>query len=56
MKVRELIEELQKLDQERNIWVNYDNCYNLIPQIEEADNEWNTKSGVKENDYMIIAY
>lgn len=56
MKVSEFIEYLKTLDQDRNIWVNYDMCFALKPQIEEADDAWNSESKVKEHDYMIMAY
>jgi hypothetical protein len=38
MKVKELIECLQKLDQERNIWVRYDGVYFYEPTIDD-DND-----------------
>lgn len=38
MKVKELIEELKKLDQERNIWVRYDGIYFYEPEIDEEYN------------------
>lgn len=48
MKVKELIEQLQKLDQERNIWVRYDGIYFYEPVVDEEDNvtEW------EENEYL----
>lgn len=56
MKVSEFIEYLKTLDQDRNIWINYDMCFALKPIVEEADDIWEGKSGVKEHDYMIMAY
>ena len=58
MKVKELIECLQKLDQERNIWVRYDYVYFYEPTIDEDNiNEWESKEygeqGIKEGDYTI---
>lgn len=48
MKVKELIEQLQTLDQERNIWVRYDGIYFYEPVVDEEDNvtEW------EENEYL----
>ena len=58
MKVKELIEHLQTLDQERNIWVRYDYVYFYEPTIDEDNiNEWESKEygeqGIKEGDYTI---
>lgn len=58
MKVKELIECLQKLDQERNIWVRYDGIYFYEPTIDEDNvNGWEAKEygeqGIKEGDYTI---
>lgn len=39
MKVKELVEELQKLDQERNVWLYYD-CYAFQePDIDMVNEE-----------------
>ena len=58
MKVKELIEQLQKLDQERNIWVRYDVVYFYAPTIDKDNiDEWEAEEykeqGVKEGDYTI---
>lgn len=59
MKVKELIENLQKLDQERNIWVRYDGVYFYEPTIDKDNvDEWEAKEygkeqGIKEGDYTI---
>jgi hypothetical protein len=58
MTVKELIEQLQKLDQERNIWVRYDYVYFYEPTIDEDNiDEWESKEygeqGIKEGDYTI---
>jgi hypothetical protein len=58
MKVKELIEQLLKLDQEKNIWVRYDGVYFYRPEIEEETiSEWEEMEykdqGVKEGDYCI---
>ena len=58
MKVKELIAELQKLDQERGIWVFYDGGCSIFPptpddRAEKSDvDEFH---GVKEGDYIIYA-
>lgn len=58
MKVKELIEQLLKLDQEKNIWVRYDGVYFYRPEIEEETiSEWeemaHKNQGVKEGDYYF---
>ena len=58
MKVKEFIELLQKLDQERNIWVRYDGVYFYAPTIDKDNiDEWEAKEyweqGIKEGDYTI---
>ena len=58
IKVKDFIKELQKLDQERNIWVRYDVVYFYEPTIDEDNiNEWESKEygeqGIKEGDYTI---
>ena len=62
MKVKELIEQLQKLDQERGIWIIYDCHQPIKPEVDgvvetEEDAEYYsryTDEGVKVNDYVII--
>lgn len=61
MKVKELIAELQKLDQEKNIWQMYDppfSCgevkvYHLVGD-DKYYAEMFESDGVKEGDYAII--
>ena len=67
MKVKEFIEQLQKLDQDKGIWIIYD-CYLAIkPEVEdegltESDAEYYRSNDcrrgdydVKAGDYVIIA-
>lgn len=62
MKVSEVIAELQKLDQDRNIWVEYDG-FRIFPPIpdQELDKNGvefyncNSKVRAKEGDYIITA-
>ena len=50
MKVRELIEELQKLDQERNIWLVYD-LYLAYEPFPRTANEFEV--GINNNDFVV---
>ena len=57
MKVREYIEELQKLDQERNIWV-MPNALHVFPPFPfeealEGDEKLFGEDGLKKGDYII---
>jgi hypothetical protein len=53
MKVKELIAELQKLDQERDIWVVYDTFDAQVPFLEVAKERDETSDGrVKAGDYV----
>ena len=36
MKVKELIEQLQKLDQEKGIWIIYDSFQPLKPEVDDV--------------------
>lgn len=55
MKVKELIAELQKLDQERDIWVLYDTFFAQVPEFEVAKELDETSDGrVKTGDYIHI--
>ena len=63
MKVREFVEELLKLDQERDIWQMYDPPYAVDePEVrhlvgEDADYAaMYSDRGVKEGDYAMIAW
>lgn len=61
MKVKELIEQLQKLDQKRGIWIIYDSFQPIEPEVDgvvetEEDAEYYSRysdEGVKVNDYVI---
>ena len=56
MKVKELIAELQKLDQDRDIWVLYDTFDAQVPTIEVAEEHDETYDGrVKSGDYVHFA-
>lgn len=57
MKVREYIEELKKLDQERNIWV-MPNIFHVFPPFPfeealEGDEKLFEEDGLKKGDYII---
>ena len=57
MKVKELIEQLQQLNPEKDIWVVYDCIYPKIPsfdELEEDDIMW--KDGAKVGDYAHKAW
>ena len=60
MKVKELIEQLQKLDQEKGIWIIYDSFQPIKPEVdEEVINEEDAEyyrryeEDVKAGDYKI---
>ena len=58
MKVSEYIQELQKLDQERNIWciAGYQYVRPIPPRIElalEGDERLFSEDGLKKGDYII---
>lgn len=53
MKVKELIAELQKLDQEKNIWNIYDSFAVYPPSIELADRSDIGYKGIEEGDYVM---
>jgi hypothetical protein len=59
MKVKEFIEHLQTLDQERNIWVRYDGFHFYEPVVDEEDNVrgWEAEEyesqDIQEGDYTI---
>lgn len=57
MKVKELIEQLQKLNQEKDIWVVYDCVYPQTPsfdELKEDDIMW--KDSAKVGDYAHKAW
>ena len=54
MKVKELIAELQKLDQDKNIWNIYDSFAVYPPSIELADrSDIGYYKGIEEGDYVM---
>lgn len=60
MKVKELIEQLQKLDQEKGIWIIYDSFQPIKPEVddelineEDADYYHLYEDDVKAGDYKI---
>lgn len=60
MKVKELIEQLQKLDQEKGIWIIYDSFQPIKPKVDdvvktEEDAEYYRRyeEDVKAGDYTI---
>ena len=63
MKVKELIEYLKTLDQERGIWVFYDSGYAIFPPVPDTTvqdqyivNNYQDKApGISMNDYVISA-
>ena len=59
MTVRELIEKLETLDQYRNIWVDYDCFYALVPELSEYtldDFDRTTDNIVEVGDYKILSW
>lgn len=62
MKVKEFIEQLQKLDQEKGIWIIYDSFQPLKPEVDdvvktEEDVEYFRcyENDIKVGDYVITA-
>lgn len=59
MKVKEFIEQLQKLDQEKDIWIIYDSYQPLTPEVDndvmsEEDAEYFRRyNDVEAGDYTI---
>lgn len=57
MKVKDLIEKLQQLDQERNIWQFYDFPFGvyepIISVVSEEDEEFAKDRGAKAGDYYF---
>lgn len=62
MKVKELIENLLKLDQEKGIWIIYDTYYPMEPNInsnvleEDVDGYKGYNKDVEIGDYCIEAW
>lgn len=59
MTVRELIEHLQTLDQDKGIWVRYDGYFYFSPEpddvADDGDERTGEEEGVKKGDYIINA-
>ena len=61
MKVRKLIEQLERLDRDCNIFIVYDGCYILEPEIDvatedDAETLREDYPQVKPGDYLMRAY
>lgn len=59
MKVKELIEQLQKLDQDKNIWILYDLSCEQEPTFVEFEKEeysFLTDCKIKDGDYVHEAW
>ena len=63
MTVREYITEMQKLDQDKNIWLMYDPPFSVsVPEVKHLVGEnldyadMFEDRGVKEGDYALIVY
>ena len=56
MTVREVIERLQKLDQDKGIWVCYDGGYSWFAPLPDDEAEQDFRDGkIKKGDYIITA-
>ena len=57
MTVKELIAELQKLDQDRGIWIIYDTSYIFKPKFDETvsaeEEDHYREDGFKKGDYKM---
>ena len=56
MTVRELIEHLQTLDQDKGIWILYDSCDYYEPTEDDTVvdlDKWDYEAGVRKGDYII---
>ena len=56
MKVKEFIEHLQTLDQDKDIHIVYDSYYVFEPEVLIADEDWDFDDKIvkyKEGDYLI---
>ena len=54
MKVKEFIEQLQKLDQDKNIWIIYDTFSVWEPEVETIDED-HKGHGAEVGDYAMFA-
>lgn len=58
MKVKEFIEHLQTLDQEKDIHIVYDTYYVYAPEVEVAEEDFEMRDGTfeyRKGDYLIKA-
>ena len=55
MKVKEFIQQLQQLDQEKDIWIVYDTFSAWEPEVEVIDEDHNTADAGKVGDYVMCA-
>lgn len=56
--VKQFIEELQKLDQDKPIWVYYDSYYAFEPEVNVSDGTDYTSENseiINKDDYVILA-
>lgn len=56
MKVKEFIEHLQTLDQDRDIHIVYDTYYVFEPEVSIADEDWELSNNMfkyRKGDYLI---
>ena len=53
--VKDLVADLLKLDQEKPIWILYDCCYALIPEVTKATGE-EIPDYIEKGDYKIDAW
>ena len=56
MRVKEFIEHLQTLDQEKDIHIVYDCCYVFEPEVSMANEDWelgNKTFKYRKGDYLI---
>lgn len=55
MKVKEFIQQLQQLDQEKDIWIVYDTFAAWEPEVEVIDEDHNNADAGKVGDYVMWA-
>jgi len=56
--IKQFIEELQKLDQNKPIWVYYDGYYAFEPEVKVSDGTDYTSENseiINKDDYIIVA-
>ena len=56
MKVSELIQQLQQLDQDKNIWAIYDSfdLFKIEFEVEDGMYDHLYKDGLKKGDYILV--